>query len=110
MRALVLRTAGRPRLEEAPVPDGGTVDVVLDPVCGALLEAALTAVRQGGRVVSIGESAGPTARAPFAALRGRSLLTYSNQFTPAGLERAACTRLIGHLRTGELRPKLVVAP
>ncbi len=81
----------------------GGADVVLDPVFGPPLVAALRATRPGARVVSIGSSARPEATVPFAALRGRSMLTYSNQLTDADVKRAAYTRMLAHLLSGELR-------
>lgn len=81
----------------------GGADVVLDPVFGPPLVQALHATRLGARVVSIGSSAQPEATVPFAALRGRSMLTYSNQLTEAGVKRAAYARMLQHLLAGELR-------
>ncbi len=81
----------------------GGADVVLDPVFGPPLVTALRATRPGARVVSIGSSAMPEATVPFAALRGRSMLTYSNQLADAEVKRAAYTRMLAHLLSGELR-------
>lgn len=81
---------------------GGGADVVLDPVFGPPLVQALRATRPGARVVSIGSSAHPEAAVPFAALRGRSMLTYSNQLADAVTKRAAYARMLGHLLAGDL--------
>lgn len=80
----------------------GGADVVLDPLWGPPLVTALQATRVGARAVSIGSTAGPEAVIPFAAARGRSLLTYSNQLTDARTKRAAYERMLGHVATGEL--------
>lgn len=81
----------------------GGADVVLDPVFGQPLVHALRATRPGARVVSIGSSAAPEAVVPFAGLRGRSMLTYSNQLTDPVTKRAAYTTMLGHVASGSLR-------
>jgi len=80
----------------------GGADVVLDPLFGEPVVHALRATRLGARVVSIGSTANPDATVPFAALRGRSMLTYSNQLTDPRTKRAAYTRMLRHLVAGEL--------
>ncbi|WP_278235840.1 zinc-binding dehydrogenase [Isoptericola sp. AK164] len=64
---------------------GGTgADVVLDHVGGAVLDDAIAAVRPGGRVVSVGRLAGPTAEIDLFALArsGAVLQSVSFGFTP----------------------------
>jgi NADPH:quinone reductase-like Zn-dependent oxidoreductase len=89
---------------------GAGADVVLDPVFGRPLLAALRATRRGARVVSIGASAGGVAEVPFAALRGRSMLTYSNQLTPAETKRLAYEQLLAHVAAGRIQVNTEVAP
>lgn len=81
----------------------GGADVVLDPVWGEPMLSALGATRVTGRVVSIGSSAGSAATVPFAAVRGRSLLTYSNQLADPETKRAAYQQLVAHVLGGRLQ-------
>lgn len=81
----------------------GGADVVLDPLFGAPMVAALQATRPGARVVSIGNSAGPSADVPFNAVRGRTLLTYSNRLTSSATKRAAYEQLVPHAVAGRIR-------
>lgn len=90
--------------------DGGA-DVVLDLVYGAPLVAALRATRRGGRVVSAGRSAAANeASLPFDALRGRTLLTHSNQLTEPSPKREAFLWLLDRVRAGELTVSTRVLP
>lgn len=89
--------------------DGG-VDVVLDVLYGEPMVVALGAVRQGGRVVTVGSAAGTTAAVPFATIRGRSLLTHSNQLTDPAPRREGYLRLLEHLRRGEISVETEVLP
>jgi NADPH:quinone reductase-like Zn-dependent oxidoreductase len=81
---------------------GDGFDVVIDPLFGEPLVAALSATAPGARVVSVGASAGPTATISRAALNGRSLLTYGNRTMPVAVKRAAYERMAGHVLAGEL--------
>lgn len=88
----------------------GGADVVLDLVYGEPLVAALRATRLGARVVSVGRSAATQASIPFDALRGRTLLTHSNQLTEPGPKREAFLWLLERLRAGELTASARVLP
>ena len=77
-------------------------DVVIDPLFGEPLAAALAATAPGARVVSLGASAAPTATITRAVLAGRHLLTYGNRLTPAGVKRVAYERMCRHVLAGEL--------
>lgn len=88
----------------------GGFDVVLDLLYGEPLLAALRATRQGARVVLVGSSGGDDVRLPFAAVRGRSLLTYSNQLTPPEPKRAAYHRLLEHVRVGDIHVLVETRP
>ena len=81
---------------------GDGFDVVIDPLFGAPLVAALAATAPGARIVSVGASAGPTATIPRALLNGRTLLTYGNRTMPVALKRATYERMAGHVLAGEL--------
>jgi NADPH2:quinone reductase len=89
--------------------DGGA-HVVLDLVFGDPLVTALRATRRGARVVSVGASGDAEVRLPFSVVRGRSLLTYSNQLTDPAPKREAYQRLIEHLRAGDLQVNTHVLP
>jgi NADPH:quinone reductase len=82
----------------------GPADLVLDPLFGPPAAAALRALRPGGRLVNLGESAAPTATIDSATLRGRSLrlLGYTNNELTAGQRRAALTAILRHAAHGEL--------
>lgn len=56
---------------EAAVPEG--VDIVFDPVGGAFFEAALNALRYGGRLVSLGFASGEHPLAPVNRVLARHL-------------------------------------
>ncbi|MGZ4650576.1 MAG: quinone oxidoreductase family protein [Kineosporiaceae bacterium] len=60
--------------------DGARVDLVIDPVCGDASTAALRRLADGGRLVNLGSSGGPTASFASAALRSgsQSILGYTN--------------------------------
>ena len=64
---------------QAACPDGA--DVVLDPVWGAPAAAALRVLAPGGRLVNVGDAAGPVLPLPSALLRSRNLqiLGWTNQ-------------------------------
>jgi NADPH:quinone reductase-like Zn-dependent oxidoreductase len=88
----------------------GGADVVLDVVYGAPLASALRATRHGARVVSAGRSAAQEVNLPFDALRGRTLLTHSNQLTDPAPKREAFLWLLDRLRAGELSVSTRVLP
>jgi|GEM_PF-1045320 len=64
--------------------DGAGADVVLDHVGGDALDGAIAAARSGGRVISVGRLAGPTAEIDLFALArsGVVLQSVSFGFTP----------------------------
>lgn len=59
---------------------GEGVDLVVDPVWGAPAEAAISVLRPGGRLVNLGDSAGPSAAFASAVVRSKQLqiLGYTN--------------------------------
>jgi len=73
---------------------GDGFDVVLDPLYGPPLEAALAAMAMNGRAVNIGVQAGMTITLPIASLRGHTLLQHSNGQIPLDARRAAYERLV----------------
>ncbi len=80
----------------------GGADVVHDPLYGQPMLTALRATRQGARIVSIGSSAATEIALPFATVRGRTLLTYSNQLTAPETKRAAYEQLVRHTVAGDI--------
>jgi len=84
--------------------DGGA-DVVLDPLWGEPAAAAIEAMRQGGRLVQIGQSAGERSSLLSSAVRGGmlSILGHTNFATPTEVKRAAYTRMAEHATAGELK-------
>jgi NADPH:quinone reductase-like Zn-dependent oxidoreductase len=83
---------------------GDGADVVIDPLWGAPLEAAITVAAPGCRVVQLGESAGSTASLPASVVRGRPLaiLGHTNFHAPEDVHRGAYERMTRHAAAGEL--------
>ena len=79
--------------------------VVIDPLWGEPLVAALDAAAPGARIVQIGQSAGATATLASGVVRGKQLeiYGYSNFVVPAEVRRAAYAELVGHAAAGEFR-------
>ena len=91
---------------------GGGVDVIVDPVWGEPASAAVRAANLGGRLVQIGQSAGPDALISSAAVRGRMLeiLGHANFAAPREIKRAAYERMADHAAAGELRIEVERVP
>jgi NADPH2:quinone reductase len=90
-------------LREAAGGDGPTV--VIDPLWGEPIVAALEAAAPGARIVQLGQSAGATAEIPSALIRGKQLevLGYSNLEVDEDVRRAAYLELVGHAAAGRVR-------
>jgi NADPH:quinone reductase len=88
--------------KEACGGDGPTV--VIDPLWGEPLVAALDAAAPGARVVQIGQSAGATATLASGVVRGKQLeiYGYSNFVVPPEMRRAAYAELVAHAAAGEI--------
>jgi NADPH:quinone reductase-like Zn-dependent oxidoreductase len=84
-------------------PDGA--DVVLDPVWGVPATAALRVLAPNGRLVNVGDAAGPVLSLPSALLRSRSLqvLGWTNQ----SLSWAQQGEILGELLAMVKRSRLV---
>jgi len=93
--------------DEAVTLDGdlGEPTYVFDPLCGEPLERALAAAAPGARIVQLGQSAGPTATVPSAAVRGKQLELYGYSNFAVSPETLAehYVRLVGHGLAGEIR-------
>jgi NADPH:quinone reductase-like Zn-dependent oxidoreductase len=81
---------------------GDGYDVVLDPVYGPPLEAALGATAQGARIVTVGAGAGQAVTLPIANLFGRTLMGHSNGHASLETRREAYTRMAAHAAAGEI--------
>jgi NADPH2:quinone reductase len=89
-------------LREAAGGEGPTV--VIDPLWGPPLVAALEAAAPGARIVQLGQSAGAVAEIPSALVRGKLLeiLGYSNLETPREVRRQAYLDLVAHAAAGRV--------
>jgi NADPH2:quinone reductase len=91
------------RFREACGGDGPTL--VVDPLWGDPLVAALQAAAPGARIVQIGQSAGAEAAIPSGAVRGKLLeiLGYTNLRVPFDVLSASYLRLVEQAAAGRIR-------
>jgi NADPH2:quinone reductase len=82
----------------------GEIDVTVDPLWGEPAVAALAATAKGGRLVQIGQSAGPEATIPSASVRGKlvSILGHTSGAAPPGVQAAAYAAMVEHAAAGRL--------
>lgn len=82
----------------------GRIDVVVDPLWGEPLVAAINAASFGARLVQIGAGAGAEATIPSAAIRGKMLVLmgHTNFAAPPEVKREAYLRLADAAARGEL--------
>jgi NADPH2:quinone reductase len=85
--------------------DFGEPTYVFDPLCGEPLERAVAAAAPGARIVQLGQSAGPTATLPSAAVRGKQLELYGYSDFAVSADTLAehYRRLVTHAAAGEIR-------
>jgi NADPH:quinone reductase-like Zn-dependent oxidoreductase len=83
---------------------GGDVDVVIDPLWGEPAVAALDALRVGGRLIQIGQSAGAEAPVRSAVVRGRiaDIRGHTNFLAPPEVRREAYAAMAGHAAAGRI--------
>jgi NADPH:quinone reductase-like Zn-dependent oxidoreductase len=83
----------------------GRIDVVLDPLWGEPLVAALGAASFGARIVQIGAGAGAEATIPSALIRGKMLVLmgHTNFAAPPEVKREAYARMAAAVVVGEIR-------
>jgi NADPH:quinone reductase-like Zn-dependent oxidoreductase len=83
----------------------GRIDVVIDPLWGEPLVAALNAASFGARVVQIGAGAGADALIPSAAIRGKMLVLmgHTNFAAPAEVKGEAYRRMAEAAAAGDLK-------
>jgi NADPH:quinone reductase-like Zn-dependent oxidoreductase len=83
----------------------GRIDVVVDPLFGEPLVAAINAASFGARLVQVGAGAGADATLPSAAIRGKLLVImgHTNFAAPPEIKRDAYRQLADAAARGELR-------
>jgi NADPH:quinone reductase-like Zn-dependent oxidoreductase len=83
---------------------GGPLDVVIDPLWGVPAQAAVEAGAFSGRLVQLGQSAGPEATLRSGAVRGKSfaIVGFTLGHVPKDKTEAAYRRLIELADSGEL--------
>jgi NADPH2:quinone reductase len=88
--------------------DFGEPTYVFDPLCGEPLERAVAAAAPRARIVQLGQSAGPTATLPSAAIRGKQLdvLGFSDFGVAPDVMAEHYVRLVGHAAAGEITLEL----
>ena len=91
------------RFAEACGGDGPSY--VLDPLWGEPVVAAAKSAAKGARIVSLGQSAGPTAPLVSADVRGKALeiLGYSNFLVPHDVLEREYRRLVEHAIRGDVQ-------
>jgi NADPH:quinone reductase-like Zn-dependent oxidoreductase len=91
---------------------GEDADIVVDPLWGEPLAAALGAAAHGARIVNIGQSAGPEATIPSAAVRGKQLdiLGYSNFGVPRDVLEREYRRLVSEAIAGRIWLEIETVP
>ncbi len=91
---------------------GRPIDLVIDPVWGPPAVAAMQALRVGGRLVQLGQSAAPEATITSATVRGKMLaiLGYSNFEVPWETRAQAFRTLAEHAAAGRLKVDYEIFP
>jgi NADPH:quinone reductase-like Zn-dependent oxidoreductase len=84
---------------------GCAVDVVVDPVFGAVATAAARLLAPGGRLVNLGGASGDEATFSSAILRSRSvsILGYTNNALTSDQRRDALTAVLHYAATGAIK-------
>jgi NADPH:quinone reductase-like Zn-dependent oxidoreductase len=103
---------GEGQLAQAIRAASGGADVVVDPLCGPPAEAALEAMRAGGRLVALGRSAAETMQVRSATVRGKalSIIGHTNGLTAPEVRRDAYQWLLRKASAGELRVEVETVP
>jgi NADPH:quinone reductase-like Zn-dependent oxidoreductase len=118
-RASALGADAVVRLDEEPLADalrnacgGDGPTLVVDPLWGPPLVAALEAAAPGARIVHFGQSAGAEASIPSGLVRGKQLelFGYSNFGVPTDLWHKAYHELLDHVRAGRIRLEIETYP
>ena len=98
------------RLREACGGEGA--NLVVDPLWGKPLEAALAACAPGARVVHLGQSAGPSATLESGTVRGKQLdlLGFSDYGVPRDVLAEEYRRLVAHAAAGAITVEVERVP
>jgi NADPH2:quinone reductase len=90
----------------------GNLDLVIDPLWGPPALAALRVLRMGGRLVQLGQAAGPEISLPSGAVRGRQLtiLGHTNFAVPWEIKAQAFQTMAGHAAAGRLKVSYETLP
>jgi NADPH2:quinone reductase len=90
----------------------GNLDLVIDPLWGAPALAALRVLRVGGRLVQLGQAAGPEISLPSGAVRGRQLtiLGHTNFAVPWEVKARAFQTMASHAAAGRLKVSYETMP
>jgi NADPH2:quinone reductase len=98
-----------PRLREAT---GGGAQLTLDPLWGEPAAAAVGAAAHGGRIVHLGQTAGPEATLRSGQVRGKmlSILGFPLAGAPHEMRARAYRRLLEHAAAGEIRIDVETMP
>jgi NADPH:quinone reductase-like Zn-dependent oxidoreductase len=91
---------------------GGPVDLVVDPVWGAPAAAAVGALGPGGRLVNLGDSAGPTSPLVSAVVRSRMIDVrgWTNVSMDWAGQRDLLAGILDHAAAGRVRVRHEVRP
>ena len=91
---------------------GAEIDLVVDPLWGPPALAALRALRVGGRLVQLGQSAGAELNLPSGAVRGRqiSILGHTNFAVPFEIKARAFQAMANHAAAGRLKVSYETLP
>lgn len=91
-------------VEALGVAAGDGFDVVVDPLWGEPVAAAIAHCAPRGRVVQLGQSAGASVELSSSAIRGKALsvLGHTNFFVDREIRAAAHERMVEHGMRGEL--------
>jgi NADPH:quinone reductase len=118
-RAAALGADATVSLHEEPLADalrrasgGDGPTLVVDPLWGPPLVAALEAAAPGARIVHFGQSAGAEASIPSSLVRGKQLELsgFSNFAVPADVWHDAYAELLEHARAGRIRLEIETYP
>lgn len=90
----------------------GNLDLVIDPLWGEPGLAALKALRTGGRMVQLGQAAGPEVSLPSGIVRGRqlSILGHTNFAVPWEVKARAFETMAGHAAADRLQVSYETVP
>jgi NADPH:quinone reductase len=91
---------------------GGGADLTIDPLWGEPAAAAVSAAAHGGRIVQLGQTAGPEATLRSGDVRGKmlSILGFPLAAAPREVRAEAYRRLLEHAGAGEIHVDVETMP